>query len=132
MMFTLVILGLHRLWQVHSIRSIPPMAHSTTTTATRMLTLTKYSRSYPPLNSVHDQPESQLPDIGWQHFVNPVIRVVLEVRKSSKGDVESFKLRIVWRMASGNGSMAVDQSEVIFVRWLSHVLFSNRMTRRNH
>jgi hypothetical protein len=90
------------------------MAHSTTTTATRVMTLTKYSRSYPSLKSASQQ-ESEVTDPGWQHFVNPTIRMVLDVRKSCKGDLESFKLRIIWRMGSDNDSMDIDQREVIFV-----------------
>ena len=81
--------------------------HSTTTTETH--TLIKYSRSYGLGADPHE----------WQHFVNPVIKVLLEMKKSPKGDLTSVRLRILWLMNSGNDSMDVDKREITFVR-LSH------------
>ncbi|EPQ57190.1 hypothetical protein GLOTRDRAFT_127560 [Gloeophyllum trabeum ATCC 11539] len=85
------------------------MAHSTTATASH--TLLKYSRSYP----------SQRPSTGpsgieaeWQHFANPVIRLVLDTRKSARGELESVRLRILWSMDTGLDSMDAGQGEVTF------------------
>lgn len=76
--------------------------HSTTLTSTATHTLLKYSRSYA--------------SSEWQHFVNPVIKLLLEVKKSSQGELTSFRLRILWFMGSGNEGMDSDQREVSFVR----------------
>jgi hypothetical protein len=84
------------------------MTHSTTATATHALS--RYSRSYP---SVAQHPK-QIAESEWQHFVNPIIRLVLDVKKSSSGELESFRLRVVWSIGSGKDVM-VDQTEVVFV-----------------
>jgi hypothetical protein len=36
----------------------------------------------------------------WQHFTNPVIRLVLDVKTSSSAEIESVRLRIMWHMNS--------------------------------
>ena len=36
----------------------------------------------------------------WQHFTNPVIRLVLDVKTSSSAEIESVRLRILWHMNS--------------------------------
>jgi hypothetical protein len=41
--------------------------------------------------------------------------VVLDVKKSPKGELTSVRLRILWLMDDGNVSMSVDQREVVFV-----------------
>ncbi|KAH7924251.1 hypothetical protein BV22DRAFT_1067123 [Leucogyrophana mollusca] len=86
------------------------MTHFTTTTAT--YTLGKYSRSYPSSTlSTHAQAGA---DSEWQHFVNPVIKLLVDAKKSSNGDLVSVRLRIVWLMSCGADEMDVDQREVIF------------------
>ncbi|KAH9040743.1 hypothetical protein EDB85DRAFT_71029 [Lactarius pseudohatsudake] len=62
----------------------------------------KYSRSYPsPLvrtqsqNSGAAQPE-------WQHFSNPVITLMLDVKKSMDNNFESVRLRVSWNMDMGH------------------------------
>lgn len=72
---------------------------SLSTTATNTHLLAKYSRSYP------SRPESAQ---EWQHFVNPVIRLVLDVKKSAKNDLESVRLRVLWFLDD-------DQKEYILV-----------------
>jgi len=54
-------------------------------------------------------------DLEWQHFVNPVIMLVLDIKKTTYGVLESVRLRILWYMSSGPDAMDVDQSEVVFV-----------------
>ncbi|KAF9010574.1 hypothetical protein BDQ17DRAFT_1420931 [Cyathus striatus] len=60
------------------------MSHSTTATSTYLLT--KYSRAYPPAE--------------WQHFTNPVVRLVLDTTKRSNNQLDSVRLRILWNMSS--------------------------------
>ncbi len=80
-------------------------SHSTTTTATYVLQ--KYSRSYPQSNNDNNS--------EWQHFTNPIIRLILDVRKSSaKSELESVLLRIVWSM---DNSDPHDRNELTFVSW---------------
>ncbi|KAI0369671.1 hypothetical protein BV20DRAFT_1044323 [Pilatotrama ljubarskyi] len=84
------------------------MSLSTTTTAT--YELAKYSRAYN--HSAGTQ--SQQLGLQWQHFVNPVIRLAMDTRKSAEGHLESYRLRIVWTFSAGLDSMDVDQREVVF------------------
>jgi len=77
---------------------------STTLTTTAIYILAKYSRSYG--NG----------DSEWQHYVNPVIKLVLDTKKSPKGELTSVRLRILWIMNAGSESMELDQREVVFVR----------------
>lgn len=84
------------------------MSRSTTSTFTH--TILKYSRAYP--KALETQAESD-----WQHFVNPVIRVNLDVKKSlATEELESVRLRVIWAMESGTDVMDVDQREFMFVR----------------
>ncbi|KAK7685130.1 hypothetical protein QCA50_011493 [Cerrena zonata] len=83
------------------------MSLSTVTSAAYILT--KYSRSYPPTNS---RPAST--DNDWQHFTNPTIRLLLDIRKTYSGDLESYRMRVVWSIDSEPNMMDVDHREVIF------------------
>ncbi|KAH9083486.1 hypothetical protein EDB83DRAFT_20546 [Lactarius deliciosus] len=62
----------------------------------------KYSRSYPsPLVRTQSQ------DLGaaqpeWQHFSNPVITLMLDVKKSMDNNFESVRLRVSWNMDMGH------------------------------
>ncbi|KDQ30517.1 hypothetical protein PLEOSDRAFT_166010 [Pleurotus ostreatus PC15] len=71
------------------------MAHSTTTTASHILT--KYSKCYISGSSTQS---SQVDGGGeWQHFVNPVLELVLDIKKSRlNNELESVRLRILWNM----------------------------------
>ena len=80
--------------------------HSTTLMATETHSLLKYSRSYGLGNDANE----------WQHFVNPIIKVLLDMKKSQKGELTSVRLRILWLMNTGNDSVHADQREVVFVR----------------
>lgn len=91
------------------------MSHSTTGTSSFLLS--KYSRSYPVKRTLQKaQMSSQsgpelMPD--WQHFTNPVIRLVLDVKTTSDAEIESVKLRILWEINHGIES-AVNQQDVLF------------------
>ena len=90
---------------------------SSSTTATTSYVLTKYSRSYPKNTSGTSQADPE-----WQHFSNPVIRLLVDVKKSSNGTLESYRLRIIWSMFSEPDSMDTDQQEMIFVKYL-HTIY---------
>lgn len=81
---------------------------SRSTTATTTYNLVKYSRSYPQAAG-----SDQL-DQEWQHFTNPVIRLVVDVKKASSDDLENFRTRILWTLQASNDCMDVDQREVVF------------------
>lgn len=78
------------------------MSRSTTGTSTYILS--KYSRSYPGKQTINrTQTQTQTgPGTAseWQHFTNPVIRLVLDVKTSSSAEIESVRLRILWNMNS--------------------------------
>ncbi|KAL4254246.1 hypothetical protein ABKN59_002877 [Abortiporus biennis] len=81
------------------------MALSTTSSAAYILL--KYSRSYPHASG------SQIGD-DWQHFTNPVIRLVLDVKKRSSGELDSYRLRILWNINTGTDLVETDAREVVF------------------
>ncbi|KAF9529235.1 hypothetical protein CPB83DRAFT_852910 [Crepidotus variabilis] len=87
------------------------MPHSTTGTTSYVLQ--KYSRAYPRKRSVSkSQTETQDPaDVisEWQHFTNPTIRLVLEVKSTPSGGTESVRLRIIWQMGSEQDSSSNQQ-----------------------
>jgi len=91
------------------------MSHSTTGTSSYILT--KYSRSYPAKRTLQKaQIGSQSgPEIAqeWQHFTNPTIRLVLDVKTSSIGETESVRLRIIWQLDAG-----FNQPDVSFASFL--------------
>lgn len=87
------------------------MSHSTTATATYVIS--KYSRSYPS-NAAQTQSNYDASASDWQHFTNPVIRLILDTKKSSSGDLESVRLRILWQMSAGNMDDVSNQPEVVF------------------
>lgn len=91
------------------------MSHSTTGTSSYILT--KYSRSYPVKRTLQKaQIGSQSgPEIAqeWQHFTNPTIRLVLDVKTSSIGEMESVRLRIIWQLDAG-----FNQPDVSFASFL--------------
>ncbi|KAK0455035.1 hypothetical protein EV421DRAFT_1896925 [Armillaria borealis] len=76
---------------------------STSTTATSTFTLQKYSRSYP--TSAGSE---------WQHFTNPTIRLVLDAKNASGGDLESVRLRIIWTMDNGDPMDTTAGNQVLF------------------
>lgn len=88
---------------------------SLTTTTTTTYELSKYSKAY---NNLNNTASSQT-ELEWQHFVNPIIQLVLDIKKSPSGQLESYRLRIIWTFGAGLDSMDTDQREVIFVRSLS-------------
>ncbi|KAI6157796.1 hypothetical protein BKA82DRAFT_4061592 [Pisolithus tinctorius] len=81
------------------------------TTTTGSFALTKYSRSYGG-SAGHNQ---LVPENEWQHFTNPVMKLLLDVKKSpSSGELLSLRLRILWCIEMQASDMQVDQREVIF------------------
>src|SRR5258705_2242505 len=97
------------------------MLHSTTSTGS--YTLTKYSRSHP--SSVVQQAQNTTADFEWQHFVNPVIKLVLDIKKSTSGVLESVRLRIIWNMNYGPDDMDIDQRDVVFVSPPYHLIYAH-------
>lgn len=95
------------------------MSLSTTSTATYVLL--KYSRSYPPpsqLTGPSQQSQSQQPSgEDWQHFTNPVIKLTLDIKKRATGELDAYRLRIVWSLngTAEPDAMDVDQRDVVFV-----------------
>lgn len=77
-------------------------------TATTTYELSKYSRANPNGRSEAEQ--------EWQHFTNPIITLVVDAKKASTGDIESFRTRVLWAFNAGNDSVATDRNEVVFVR----------------
>ena len=77
---------------------------SRSTTGTSSYILSKYSRSYPAKRTINKtQTQTQLgleTTSEWQHFTNPVIRLVLDVKTSDSAEIESVRLRIMWHMNS--------------------------------
>lgn len=80
------------------------MSHSNTFTSS--YSLSKYSRSYPVKRTtalkthLGAKPETQVTP-EWQHFTNPIIRLVLDVKMTTKKELESVRLRIIWEMNNG-------------------------------
>ncbi|KAI0032458.1 hypothetical protein K488DRAFT_85825 [Vararia minispora EC-137] len=84
---------------------------SRSTTSTFSFALKKYSRSYPKTNR-GSQPSAPS-DAEWQHFVQPELRLTLDITKGSPaGTLEAVKLKIVWDISSGDDMMDSDQPEV--------------------
>ncbi|KIY44418.1 hypothetical protein FISHEDRAFT_61945 [Fistulina hepatica ATCC 64428] len=86
------------------------MSHSTTSTSS--FVLARYSKS---CLTAAQAAESQDSGAEWQHFVNPVIRLVLDIRRTSGGtDLASVRLRIVWSMDADSSSQSLIQQDVVF------------------
>ncbi|KAK7047606.1 hypothetical protein VNI00_006374 [Paramarasmius palmivorus] len=86
------------------------------TTATATYTLQKYSRSYPGTSNTSNE---------WQHFMNPIIKLVLDIQKSPENKSESVRLRIIWTLETGLNT----PNEVVFED-LDLLSFSNIPSRR--
>lgn len=78
------------------------MAH--TTTARSTYSLVKYSRSYPSEN---------ISNADWQHFTNPVLRLVLDVTRSDKSEARSVRLKVIWTLQNGGIITVNDNSEIV-------------------
>jgi hypothetical protein len=91
-----------------------------TTTATTTYPLLKYSRSYPSANTIG----TSVTD--WQHFTNPVLRLILDVTKTEKSELHSVRLRVIWTIQNGGVITVNDNSEIVLAssRALSSILFS--------
>lgn len=91
------------------------MSHSITTAASYLLN--KYSRSYPPTASPARAPAQV--EHEWQHFTNPVMRIILEAKKSPSGKLGSMRLKILWNLHTEPDDSHIDQRDVVFVRYNS-------------
>jgi len=96
------------------------MSHSTTGTSSYILT--KYSRSYPVKRTLQ---KAQIglksgPETAqeWQHFTNPTIRLVLDVKTSGIGEAQSVRLRILWQM-----DVELNQPDVSFASFFFVLLY---------
>ncbi|KAJ7461531.1 hypothetical protein FB451DRAFT_1497433 [Mycena latifolia] len=74
------------------------------TTETKTYTLEKYSRAY--------APKKESGSSEWQHFANPVLRLILDTKRSPS-KAESVRMRIVWTMNGGPASGAAQQDVVL-------------------
>ncbi|KAI0093273.1 hypothetical protein BDY19DRAFT_923038, partial [Irpex rosettiformis] len=83
---------------------------SLSTTSTAAYTLTKYSRAYPSQTSRLEA------DVEWQHFTNPVMQLVLDIKKKASGEPESYRVRVLWFLNQGIAAdaMEIDRHEVVF------------------
>ncbi|EIM83055.1 uncharacterized protein STEHIDRAFT_114094 [Stereum hirsutum FP-91666 SS1] len=94
------------------------MLHSTTSTSSFIVN--KYSRSHPSpsANSSGSKEDgvtsSQNAEVEWQHFTNPTIRLVLDIKKASTDELESVRLRILWYMDSGGAADFGKTEPVVF------------------
>jgi len=91
------------------------MPHSTTGTTSYVLI--KYSRSYPTKrvaqNALSESQNGTEFASEWQHFTNPTIRLILDIKTMPNGETESVRLRILWQMNSGQES-GYNQQDVVF------------------
>lgn len=81
---------------------------SLSTTSTTAYTLSKYSRSHP-------LPGAKQVNEEWQHYTNPTIRLVLDMKKSASGVIESYRCRVLWSLGAGSDAIDVEQNVVTFV-----------------
>jgi hypothetical protein len=75
-----------------------------TTTASTTYSLLKYSRSYPTVNAASAE---------WQHFTNPVLRLVLDVTKTEKSELRNVRLKVIWTIQTGGVVTVNDNSEIV-------------------
>lgn len=90
---------------------------SLSTTSTTTYALAKYSRAYPSQNST-----AREADVEWQHYTNPVIRLALDIKKSAQGELESYRVRIIWSLNAGQSAMDIDHRDVMFVSLPFHAI----------
>jgi hypothetical protein len=69
---------------------------SSSTTETTTYVLEKYSRAYTPKKASGGS--------EWQHFTNPVLRLILDSKLSPEKANSSMRMRIVWTMNGGTGA----------------------------
>lgn len=97
------------------------MSHSTTKTSS--YALSKYSRAYPGRRNLQNPsvtaPEQIIQE--WQHYTNPVIRVLLDTKLSRNKDVESVRLRILWQINPGDEAEPGQQDVVFASSFLSAI-----------
>lgn len=98
------------------------MNHSTTKTST--YTISKYSRAYPVKRTLEKYQLSS--DAGpetmqeWQHFTNPTLRLLLDMKIARNKKLESVRLRIIWSI-NPTVDAEVGQQDVVFASFSSLV-----------
>ncbi|KAJ6531243.1 hypothetical protein B0H19DRAFT_1082183 [Mycena capillaripes] len=90
------------------------MALSSSTTETTTYMLEKYSRAYFPKK---DSGGSE-----WQHFTNPILRLILDSKLSPERTDSSLRLRIIWTM---NGGAASGGTQDVVLEDLDLLAFSS-------
>ncbi|PPR05837.1 hypothetical protein CVT26_010117 [Gymnopilus dilepis] len=91
------------------------MTSTQSTTGTFTYVLSKYSRSYPSKRTAQSNQSQIGTDLAsdWQHFTNPVIRLVLDVKSARNGEIQSVRLRILWRLSDDLNTSA-KQADMVF------------------
>ncbi|KAL5507175.1 hypothetical protein ACEPAH_6631 [Sanghuangporus vaninii] len=91
---------------------------SGTTSSKNIFTLTKYSRAVSKQQDNLQGSQMTNGDCDWQHHTQPVLRLLLETRKSAQGVPEQMRLRIVWSVSNAHAPAANNkmpqQENVIF------------------
>ncbi|KAJ7149339.1 hypothetical protein C8R46DRAFT_1125998 [Mycena filopes] len=95
------------------------MAFSSSSCTTQTYTLEKYSRAYSPKKASGSS--------EWQHFTNPVLRLILDSKLAPDGTMEdsSVRLRIIWTM---NGGAASGAAQDVVLEDLDLLAFSSLKT----
>ncbi|KAJ7172061.1 hypothetical protein C8R46DRAFT_1084702 [Mycena filopes] len=95
------------------------MAFSSSSCTTQTYTLEKYSRAYSPKKASGSS--------EWQHFTNPVLRLILDSKLPPDGTMEdsSVRLRIIWTM---NGGAASGAAQDVVLEDLDLLAFSSLKT----
>jgi len=88
------------------------MPHSTTGTTSYVLV--KYSRAYPTKRTTQNTQSGSELASEWQHFTNPTIRLMLDVTRSSKENIESVRLRVLWQINNETDIGNNNQPDVVF------------------
>ncbi|KAF7363855.1 hypothetical protein MSAN_01043500 [Mycena sanguinolenta] len=83
------------------------MASSSCTTETTTYVLEKYSRAYTPKQSSGSS--------EWQHFTNPILRLILDSKLSPEKTADSsLRMRVVWTMDSNQEVVLEDLDLLAF------------------
>ena len=79
--------------------------------------LEKYSRATP-----HEKQGGKGFELEWHHHTTPVLRLLLEIRRTHAGNVESARMRVVHtRMSSANGTSTHENTVLVSTRYLSEI-----------
>ena len=76
--------------------------------------ITKFSKSI-----IGSQASTQSNELDWQHYAQPVLRILLECQRSPQGAPVSARLRIVWTVDRLGSHGRATQENIILVCLLS-------------